>query len=141
MKKPNSNAEFEAHRRKFLIQNFRRAIAAQSQIAVEQTFRQIADAPAPRFWVSEPRAAAVIGKMLHGEDPTPLMYKEKREMYREIFRRFRALRPSRPGVSIAEIIFDIVNSPAPRSYISWHRVRNIIASEKKTPHNRQSINA
>ena len=69
MRKLNSNAEFEAHRRKFLIENFRREIARQSKIEIERTFRNVADSPAPRFWVSEPRAAAVIGKMLHGNDP------------------------------------------------------------------------
>lgn len=131
MKKLKSNAEFEAHRRKFLIENFRRVIAAQSKIAAENAFRETADSPAPRFWVSEPRAAAVIGKMLRGNDPTPNMYREKQEMYREIYRRFLDMRDSRPDDSIADIIFDIVNAPAPRSYISWHRVRNIIIKERR----------
>ena len=49
----------------------------------------------PRFWVSEQRAAGVVGKMLAGHDPTADMYEEKREMYREIFRRFMKLREER----------------------------------------------
>ncbi len=126
MKKQNCNAEFEAHRRKFLIENFRRALAEQSRISAEKTFRMVADAPAPRFWVSERRAASVIGKMLAGIDPTPGMHPEKKEMYLEIYRRFRQLRKIYPESSIASLIFDVVNAPAPRSYITWHRVRSII---------------
>lgn len=130
MKKINAIAEFEAHRRKFLLQNFRSAIAARSLITIRNAFQTVADAPAPRFWVSEARAATIMGKMLAGEDPTPDMHHEKGEMYRELFSRFLKIRLIHPERSIADIIFDVVNAPAPRSYISWQRVRAIINKEK-----------
>lgn len=57
------------------------------------------------------------------------MTHEKREMYREIYRRFLNNRRSRPADSIADIVFDIVNAPAPRSYLSWQRTKNIIMSK------------
>lgn len=131
MKKINATAEFEAHRRLFLLQNFRSAIAAQSLIAIKNVFQTVADAPAPRFWVSEPRAAAIVGKMLAGDDPTPGMNPEKSDMYREIYRRFMKIRRQCPHRTIGDIIFDVVNAPAPKSYLSWYRVRSIIYKERK----------
>lgn len=131
MRKINSTAEFEAERRKFLLENFRQVIAGQSRIAAAKAFRATAEMPAPRFWVSEARAAAVIGKMMAGEGCLEGMNKEKREMYREIFRRFSKIRRQSPEMTIADIVFDIVNDTAPKSYISWHRVRSIIYKEKK----------
>ncbi|MBD5358122.1 MAG: hypothetical protein HDR88_14185 [Bacteroides sp.] len=129
MKKLNATAEFEAVRRQFLLNKFRRVIATQSQIAIRNAFHATADAPAPRFWVSETRAAAIMGKMLAGNDPTPRMNREKKDMFQEIFRRFMKIRVSSPERSIADIVFDVVNAPAPKSYISWQRVKAIIYKE------------
>lgn len=131
MRKLNSTAEFEAQRRKFLLSNFRQVIAGQSRIEAAKAFRQTAESPAPRFWVSEARAAAVMGKMMADEQYVDGMSEEKREMYREIYRRFSKIRRMCPEMSIADIVFDIVNGEAPRSYLSWHRVRSIIYKEKR----------
>lgn len=130
MRKPNSIPEFGDQRNRFLLESFRASIAAQSRIAVNNAFKTAAGAPAPRFWVSEARAAAVVGKMLSGEDPTLSMYEEKREMYREIFRRFSILRGERPEASIYELVFEVVNQEAPRSYMSWHRARVLIYEQR-----------
>lgn len=131
MRKLNSTAEFEAQRRRFLIDNFRQVIARQSRIAVEKAFLQTAAMPAPRFWVSEARAAAVVGKMMADEAYVEGMVEEKREMYREIYRRFSKIRRQCPEMTISDIVFEVVNAPAPRSYISWQRVRSIINKEKR----------
>ncbi len=121
MKKKNSTAEFGKERNEFLIRAFRESIAAQSRISINNAFKQAAEVPAPRFWVSEARAAVVLGKMAAGEDPTESMFPEKRDMYREMFARFLELREQYPDTS--------VNDEAPRSYLSWHRARVIIFSE------------
>lgn len=131
MKKKNAVSDFASERNRFLLDNFRKAIAAQSKIAVKKAFRTTADAPAPRFWVSESRAAAVIGRMLAGEDVTAGMLPEKKEMYKELYARFLALRESRPGDSIGSLMFDAVNQPAPKTYMSWHRVQYIINLERR----------
>lgn len=131
MKKKNSVSDFEEERRRFLLTSFRRAIALQSEIDREKAFRTAADVPAPRFWVSENRAAAVIGKFLAGEDPTLSMLPEKRLMYREIYSRFLRLRAERPSESIAELLFEVVNDSAPRSYMSWQTARTIVYKERR----------
>ncbi|MDE6400138.1 MAG: hypothetical protein K2L68_04675, partial [Muribaculaceae bacterium] len=96
MRKPKSVSEFSSERNLLLLENFRRAIARQSEIALANAFKDAAERPAPRFWVSETRAAVIIGKILAGKDPTSSMTPEKREMYQEILRRFIALRATRP---------------------------------------------
>ena len=70
MRKKNSTLEFGRERNEFLLRSFRESIAAQSKISIDNAFRQATEKPAPRFWVSEVRAANVIGKMLAGDDPT-----------------------------------------------------------------------
>lgn len=132
MRKPKSVAEFSDQRNQFLLKNFREAIAVQSKIDLSNAFKTSTRIPAPRFWVSEQRAAGVVGKMLAGHDPTADMYEEKREMYREIFRRFMKLREERPEESIYQLVFEVVNNPAPRSYISEERARKLIYVERRT---------
>lgn len=131
MKKLNAISEFSEQRRAFLRQAFREAIARQSVIDANKAFKTAINIPAPRFWVSEVRAAVVVGKLLAGHDPLATMFPEKAEMFREIYRRFTLLRESRPDASIAELMVEIVNSPAPRSYISVSRAQNITRKPKK----------
>lgn len=125
-------------RRNFLLSQFRRVIAGQSKITIAKAFRDTADAPAPRFWVSEARASAIMGKMLGGEGCLEGMNEEKKEMYRELYRRFSKIRRQSPEMSIAEIVFEVVNESAPKSYLSWHRVRSIINKEKRNRRNEKS---
>lgn len=129
MRKKNAVCDFDSDRRRFILKCFRSAIAAQSVTDRNKAFHIASSAPAPRFWVSEARAAAVIGKMLAGDDPTPSMNPEKGEMYREIFARFLEAREYRPDDSIADILFDVVNTEAPRSYLSWQRTRSLVYEE------------
>ena len=131
MKKSNSISEFAEHRRNFLRQAFRQAIARQSVIDANKAFKMAVDTPAPRFWVSEVRAAVVVGKILAGQDPLSSMFPEKAAMFSEIFSRFQKLRAQHPDASIAELMVEIVNAPAPRSYISPSRMRTITRKPKK----------
>lgn len=131
MRKPKSVSEFSSERNLLLLENFRRAIARQSEIALANAFKDAAERPAPRFWVSETRAAVIIGKILAGKDPISSMTPEKREMYQEILRRFIALRETRPDESIQSIIFEVVNQEAPRAYMSWETARSIIYREQR----------
>lgn len=126
MRKKNAVSEFASERNLFLLENFRSAIARQSHIECERIFRNVTNLPAPRFWVTEHRAAAIIGKMLAGENPTGSMTPEKRKMFEEIFRRFRILREERPRAAILDLVAEIIYDTAPSSYMSWYRARTII---------------
>lgn len=131
MKKMNSVSEFTSHRNTHLLEQFRKTIAERSRIEHEKVFRHVSTLPSPRFWVSEQRAAVVIGKMVAGKDPTALMTPEKRRMYLEIYARFIKLRRKYPDESIAALVFEVINSEAPCQFMSWETVRSIIYREQR----------
>lgn len=131
MKKKNAVSDFSAHRTECLWLAFRRSLAQQSEIELERAFRDSANAPAPRFWVSEARAAYVVGQHLLGRRPLQSMIPEKQNMYREILRRFFILRKREPEASVAELVGRVVNEPAPSSYLSPSRAAAVIAGEKR----------
>lgn len=131
MRKKNSKPEFSSERNELLLRHFRESLARQSVISAERAFGDAANAPAPRFWVSEARAIRVINAMLKGQDPTPDMYPEKREMYQEIFRRVLLMKRQNPEMSTPDIVFTVVNNPAPKSYLSWQRTRQLIVRTRR----------
>lgn len=126
MKKPNSICEFAAERSNFLLQNFRESIARQSIISIKKAFNDAAEAPAPRFWVSEVRATKVILQLLKGHDATDGMLPKKREMFLEIFRRVKKLHEANPATPVGDLVFEVVNSEAPSSYLTLHHAGRLI---------------
>ena len=132
MRKRNSNAEFSSQRSRFLLKNFRESIARQSQISLRHELRETADAPAPRFWVTEARAVRVVAAMMAGQDVTDSMLPQKREMYAEIFKRVTKLKDQKPWMPLGDLVFEVVNGSAPHSYITPDRVYTIIRKAKKS---------
>ena len=132
MKHKNSNCEFASERSELLLRNFRESIARQSVISAKRAFRDAANAPAPRFWVSESRAMRIISMMMKGEDPTKGMHSEKRDMYLEIFRRVVERKNLEPDTPLGDIVFEIVNREAPKSYLSWQYASRLISRQLKS---------
>lgn len=140
MKRKNAVSDFASQRNEILLNNFRSKLAANSSETIMKIFKKTADSPAPRFWVSEERAAVVIGAMLRGDDPTPEMFPEKRDMFREIFARFSKMRASNPDLPIFHIVSEVVNTPAPRQYLSAERVKRLVNTEKKRRRAQRALN-
>ena len=130
MRKKNSVSEFGAQRKELLITKFRESIARQSYISARKAFRDAAMAPAPRFWVSEERAADVISRMMRGEPVLRKMFPEKQEMYMEIYKRVKRLREKEPSAALSRLVFKVVNQEAPCSYISEGSVRHIVRNKR-----------
>lgn len=126
MRKKNSTSEFSSERSELLLKNFRESLARQSVISIQRAFQDAAEAPAPRFWVSEARTMAVIKRMMAGEDITESMNPEKAKMYREIFSRVQTIAAKEPDTPLGDIVFRVVNDNAPSSYISWWMVKEIV---------------
>lgn len=130
MRKKNSNCEFSSQRSMALIQNFRESLARQSKISAAIAFKDAVEAPAPRFWVTEARATRVIALLMKGIDATEGMLPEKKKMYLEIFSRVKEIHNLNPEIPLGDIVFDVVNSPAPCSYLSPDRASRIIYGNK-----------
>lgn len=125
-KRKKSACEFSSQRSEFLIRNFREAIARESFITAKKIFQDVTELPAPRFWVSEIRALKVIQAILRGEDVLEGMLPHKREMYKEIYRRVTELRLKNPDTPLGDLVFEVVNSEAPCSYMGWDRAGKLI---------------
>lgn len=133
MRKKNSIPEFSTQRSEVLLENFRKSLARQSKISLAKAFHEAAEAPAPRFWVSEARAANIIAMMLKGEDVTGGMMSKKREMFQEIFNRVKEIKAQNPDWPLGDIVFRVVNSPAPSSYTSHYNVMKVINPLRHKP--------
>lgn len=136
MKKKKSICEFSSERSELLLKNFRESLARQSKITFQKAFKDAADAPAPRFWVSEARAVKVLRFLDKGRDDIlEGMRGKKREMYLEIFRRVRQMRSRDPQITFGDAVFLVVNDTAPQSYITWQSAAKLIQAQKRMKRN------
>lgn len=129
MKHKGSVAEFGRQRNRELLSNFKSVIGSQVSIDLDAAFREVVSMPASRFWVSEPRASIVVNDMMRGVSISG-MNPEKRDMFREIFRRVELIRRDEK-VSVSEAVFRVVNSEAPRFYLTPGTARVIIYRLRK----------
>lgn len=125
MKHFGSILDFTRERNADLMRAYRHHLALANFIVMPEIFELVASSPASRFWVSEERATIVISAMLAGR-PLPRMRENKREMFDEIFRRFLILRRDNPAMSVFELVSRIVNSPAPKFYLTARSVGEFI---------------
>lgn len=126
MKKLNSKCEFATHRSQLLIKNFRESIARQSKICKARAFQEAVSSPAPRFWVSEARATRIISMIMKGENVLYGMHFQKRKMYIEIYERVKAIKEAHPELPLGDIVFEVVNSPAPSFFITVESARKLL---------------
>lgn len=129
-----SICEFANQRSELLLRNFRESIARQSRISAAKAFHEAVESPAPRFWVSEIRAARVVSLLYKGEDVLSGMHPKKQEMYMEIFRRVKEMRKQFPHMSLGDIVFEVVNSEAPSFYLTVSSAQKIIYRRKHSCH-------
>ena len=118
-------SNFAAERNAELLRTFRLHIAADKYVVMPQIFRQVANSPSSRFWVSESRAAIVVAAMANGK-ALPRMAPTKREMYNEIYRRYKELAQSMPGEPLADVVAMVVHQPAPKFYLTPRTVGEMI---------------
>jgi hypothetical protein len=138
MKKRGCTFEYERERDDELLRAYRNACHSADYIRMPDVLDAVVNSPARRFWVSEERAAIVIGKMLRGES-IPHMRPLKREMYAEILRRVNDLRQRRPDLTIAMLVFHVVRQPAPRFYLTPGSAKVILSrirSRRRNEHRR-----
>lgn len=117
--------DFTRERNNDIMRAFREQLALANYIIMPVIFEKVAESPAKRFWVSEERAAVEVARMLVGK-PFSRMRANKREMFREIFRRYIALRDLHPDKSLLELVSVIVHQPAPKFYLTPRTVGEFV---------------
>lgn len=129
MKNVGSTFEYEDARNKDLMRAYKKALSESGGSAAD-VYRKVAEMPAQRFYVSEERAAIVISNIHKGRSIAN-MRANKREMYEEIYRRVLLLQKERPGDSIYDLTFEVVQQSAPKFYLTPESARVLIHYIKK----------
>ena len=125
MKPFGSTVDFTRQRNADLMRVFRQKLVEADFIRMDEICRQVAESPSSRFWVSEERAAIVVSAMESGRRLS-CMTETKREMFDEIFRRYKEMRLIRPEDSLLDLVAVIVNQPAPKFYFTPRTVREFV---------------
>lgn len=117
MKSFGSVLSFTRERNAALLKAYRELVDAASFVRLNEIGEKIVNSPSPRFWVSEERAAAVMSAIMRGKPVLETMRPTKREMFEEIHRRVVALKGQHPDWHLCQLVFKVVNSPAPKFYM------------------------
>lgn len=131
MKHNGNVSHFATIRNRELYKAYRNACSNAKHINRHEICRTVANTPCFRFWVSEERALYVITNMYKGQYILDNMKPLKREMYIEIFKRVDTLRHQNPKTSLYDLVFQVVNSPAPKFYMTPESIIIIIWRIKK----------
>ncbi|MCM1376943.1 MAG: hypothetical protein NC097_04815 [Clostridium sp.] len=126
MKKKGNVCDFSEERNRQLRKVYRKMLADTRLRSAKAIFAAMAVQPAPRFFVNESRALTVIRhRQRTGE--FPILVGSRLSMYEEIWRRFVSVRGINKVDSDYDLIFDIVNSPAPSFYLTPGSIRTILS--------------
>lgn len=117
MKPFGSVLAFTRERNAALLKAYREQIESVCFVRLNEIGEKIVNSPAPRFWVSEERAAAVVSAIMRGKPVLDTMRPTKREMFEEIHRRVVSLKEEHPDWNLCQLVFNVVNSPAPKFYM------------------------
>lgn len=113
-----------------MMRAYREDLSSCDFIRLPEVWERIANMPSSRFWVTEERAAVVIRKMMRG-DKLKNMRPLKKEMFDEIYRQVRMLMATEPNMSLYECCVRVVNSPAPKFYMTPLSIRQTIYKIKR----------
>lgn len=117
MKSFGSVLAFTRERNAALLKAYREQVDAVGYVRLNEIVEKIVNSPSPRFWVSEERATAVVSAIMRGKPILETMRPTKREMFEEIHRRVVALKEVHPDWHLCQLVFEVVNSPAPKFYM------------------------
>lgn len=126
MRKKNAIFPYTEQRNAELFATYKILITETPHIYMPDLLRAVVAQPCSRFWVSEERATIVVSSMMRGEFMTVGL--EKADMYREIYRRATAMKTAMPEKTLAYIVGYVVNTSAPRFYMSPGHASRIINS-------------
>lgn len=130
MRHKGSDSEFKELRDNEIFTLYRKYLNESPNIVVSRMLVDIVNSPSSRFWITEQRAAIVLGQMRRG-DTFPDAYPQKRAMYRELYRRAEKIWIDSPSMSVYSVASLVVEQPAPSFYMSTTLCNLIISRAKK----------
>lgn len=131
MKKRGSVVEHREARDRELHARFLEVLREGEVDKLSEMYGEAARRPCSRFWVSEMRAAVVLGTIRRNGEEAALagMEPKRREMYLELWRRVKDLMGLRPGLCLTHAVVEVVNGGAPEFYITEKSAKILIYKE------------
>lgn len=133
MKHKGSRCDFTKERDADILRTYKNIISVRDNIGLLEIERRLLQSPSKRFWVSVDRAYNVILNMLNGKSISN-MNSQKREMFQEIFRRFKIYSKEHPSLTKMDVVWHICNQEAPSFYLtpkSMHVILHRVRKEEK----------
>lgn len=130
MKHQGSVMEYSEDRMRDLMRAYDEYISSCEYIRMPDVYAAIVNMPARRFWVSDTRATKVIYSMLKG-DRLRGMRPLKKEMYIDILKRVKKIRSKHPGMSLKKCCEIVVESPAPKFYLTPGTAKVMVCKYRK----------
>lgn len=133
MKHKGSRCDFTKERDADILRAYKEVISVRDNIGLLEIERRLLQSPSKRFWVSVDRAYNVILNMLNGKSISN-MNSQKREMFQEIFRRFKIYSKEHPSLTKTDVIWHVCNQEAPSFYLtpkSLHVILHRVRKEEK----------
>lgn len=136
MKNKGCGFEYAEERDNDLMRAYIEQIDSCGEIFLPSIFKRVVKMPSKRFWVSCERASIVIAEMVRGNKLTS-MRPTKRAMFEEIYRRVMNLKRMHPEKTISQLVFDVIQEPAPQFYLTPGSAKVIVCKIRKTWHKKR----
>ena len=133
MKHKGSRCDFKKELDANRFRSYKDVITVRFNIGLLEIERRLLQSPSKRFWVSVDRAYNVILNMLNGKSISN-MNSQKREMFQEIFRRYKIYSKEHPSLTKMDVIWHVCNQEAPSFYLtpkSMHVILHRVRKEEK----------
>lgn len=114
-----------------ILTKYREATTECLFINMKRVIHRVKNSEYSRFFVSEDRAIRVIQKMIHSNGECPIRTPSSQEMYREIYQRVMHQMSKSPELSLEDVVTNVVNSPAPKLYLSDRKTYDKINEAKQ----------
>lgn len=130
MKHKDSCCDFIAERNADILRAYKEIISVRDNISLTEIAQQIAKSPSKRFWVSEERAYNAVCWLDRG-DKLDHMISTRKQMFLEIYRRYKVLSNECPFLAKKDIIFRVCNEEAPSFYLTPKSILVILHKARK----------
>lgn len=130
MKHKGSRCDFTKERDADILRAYKEVISVRDNIGLLEIERRLLQSPSKRFWVSVDRAYNVILNMLNGKSISN-MNSQKREMFQEIFRRYKIYSKEHPSLTKMDVIWHVCNQEAPSFYLTPKSMHVILHRARK----------
>lgn len=127
MKHKGSTCDFMDDRNRELLSAFIEELGSMESSAISDIWPRLSRREASRFYVSETRALSVL-RHRRRTGRFPAMHSLRREMYEHLWQLYCQRKEREPWMPEKDIVYEIVNSPAPNFYLTPGSIRTIIYS-------------